>query len=598
MPVPAIPAPRRLRPLLLAVLAATALAYLPVLRNGFVWDDMLYIVENPHVAGGLTAANARWALTALAVGNWHPLTWISHMLDVQAAGLRPWWPHLVNVLLHLANTALLFAALARLTGAAGRSLLVAALFALHPLHVESVAWAAERKDVLSTFFGLLALLGYARYVRAPRAGRYLAVALAFAAALAAKPMLVTLPALLLLLDAWPLGRLRGPALRGALLEKAPLLALSAACAAVAVRAQKAAGAYGAFEPAVRLSNAVVSYVRYLRMTAVPSGLAAFYPHPLRPWPPWQTGGALLALALATALALLAARRRPWLAAGWLWYLGTLVPVIGLVQVGQQALADRYMYLPAVGLFVALAWECGDLAARWPAARPPLLAAAAAVLAALAAATAFQAATWRDTVTVFTRAARVAPGNWVAHFNLGSHYQELGRDEEAITEYRRAVAALPSYEKALNNLAVLHAGRGDFAAAEALFREAIRVSPGYEKPYNNLGVAYVSQGRLPEAEALYRRALAAKPDAVEPRLNLGRLLLKQSRWGEAQSSFAEVLRLDARSADAANGLGIALARQGRYAEALAAFREAARLAPQDREIAENLARALALAAGGR
>lgn len=586
--------PRRLIALLAVLLAVTLAAYLPALDNGFVWDDEQYIVDNPHVAGGLSRESARWALTAFAAGNWHPLTWMSHMLDVELFGLAPRGHHLVNILFHLANVALVFTLFYRLTGAHGRSLAVAALFALHPLRVESVAWAAERKDVLSTLLGLLAIQVHVGRARRPRLHRNLALTLLFALGLAAKPMLVTLPFALLLLDFWPLGRLRAGTLRPLVIEKLPLFALSAASSIVTWSAQQGFGAVAIYGWEERVSNAAVSYVRYLAMTIAPFDLAAIYPLPLQAWPLWQTTGALLTLASLSALALARSRRWPWLPVGWFWYVGTLVPVIGIVHVGQQAVADRYTYVPAVGLFVILAWGCGEFAARRPAASPYLVVLAGVALCALPVLTARQVGVWKDPVALFEHAARVVPGNRVAHYNLGVHLQKLGRDDEAIGHYREVLRSVPGHAKALTNLGVLLSAKGLSNDAELSFLAALRSAPDHKEALNNLGREYMSQGRHPEAEAAFLKALRLAREDLEPRVNLGMLKLKTRQWREAETAFAEAARVHRASVEARNGLGVALARQGRYAEAAAAFEEALRLRPGDRDLGGNLQRALQLA----
>jgi Flp pilus assembly protein TadD len=577
---------RRLPPLLLAALVLVV--FLPALRNGFVWDDQQYVLENPHVTGGLTAGNLRWALTSFLAGNWHPLTWASHMLDVRLFGLAAWGHHLTNVLLHLANTLLLYLLLRGLTGAAGRSLLVAALFAVHPLHVESVAWVAERKDVLSTLLGLLALGAYLRYARRPSPGRYGAVVALFAAGLTAKPMLVTLPFLLLLLDAWPLGRLGRASWRGPLLEKLPLLALSAASSVVTFRAQVSAGAYSPYTLPARLTNAVVAYGRYLGKTFAPVGLSAYYPHAEETLPLGLTAGTLLGLCLATALVVLVRHRRPWLAVGWFWFAGTLVPVIGLVQVGQQAIADRYTYVPLIGVFIAAAWSLGEAAARRPAWRPALVAVPALAVAALSVASIVQLRTWRDSVALYTRAIEVTPGNWLAHFNLGVHYQEQGREEEAAAHYRAALETKPYYEKALNNLGTIAAEQGRSTEAVTWYRAALEAKPEFPDALGNLGAELVKQGRFGEAEALLRQALGKSPDFYEARMNLAELLLRQGRWPESVVEFAGAVRLRPDAARARKGYGVALARLGRYGEAIGQFQEALRLDPADADSRANLA----------
>lgn len=577
----------------LVLAAAVPVTYWPILNNGFVWDDLLYITTNKHVTGGITRENLLWAFTSFQAANWHPLTWISHMLDIEMFGLEPWGPHLVNLLLHGANSVILFVLLQRMTGAVWKSFLVAALFAVHPLHVESVAWAAERKDLLSTFLAFLAIGAQLRYVRRPGRLRSLAVILLFAGGLAAKPMLVTFPFLLLLLEFWPLGRLTPAAWRRAALEKVPLLLLSAASSVVTFAAQAQVGAVSSYEPAARLSNALVSYSRYLAKAVAPFSLAVFYPHPENAWPLWQTLGSALLLALATVLALLQQRRRPYLACGWLWYLGTLVPVIGLVQVGQQALADRYTYVPLTGVFIMVAWSAGELVQWRPRWRASLIATTAAALVALAVASSVLTASWKDTVSLFTRAAEMAPGNWMAHYNLGFHYQENGQPEEAVKHYRAAIAARGDYENALNNLGVLVAARGDSLEAMAYYQAAIKVSPGYAKAYNNLGAELVKHRRLPEAEGYFRQAIRLEPETFKPHQNLADVLARQGRWTDAAAEYSAALALQQDSAAARNGLGVCFASQGRYGEALAQFQEALRLEPGHPDALQNRAKVLGL-----
>lgn len=401
-----------------ALALLTVLAFLPSLGNGYViLDDPLYVTTNHEVRQGITRDGAAWALTANVANNWHPLTVLSHMLDVEVFGLPPAGHHLTSLLLHLAGVLLLFEALRRMTGAVYRSALVAALFAVHPTRVESVAWISERKDVLSGLFFMLALLAYLGWVRRPSAGRYLLVALAMALGLAAKPMLVTLPCVLLLLDFWPLGR-RG--LGRLTLEKIPLFALSAASSLVTLHYQKTSMAPLDVLPwDLRLANAAVSYVAYLGKAFLPRNLAALYPFPME-IPAWKTAGALLLLAIVTAFAIWRARKSPWLLVGWLWFLGTLVPVIGLVQVGRQAMADRYTYLPFIGLFLAVVWglaELMELVERRGALRPVLGALAILAILGLAGMARAQTRHWRDSVTLFRHALAVTGDNPLARRGL-------------------------------------------------------------------------------------------------------------------------------------------------------------------------------------
>jgi tetratricopeptide (TPR) repeat protein len=446
---------RRLPLLLGAALALLTLAaYLPTLHNGFVnLDDGLYVTGNPHVQQGITGAGVAWALTANVANNWHPLTLLSHLLDCQLFGLDAAGHHATSLLLHLANVVLLFAVLRRLTGAVWRSAAVAALFAVHPAHVESVAWVAERKDVLSALFWLLAMAAYGRYARRPSVGRYLPVALAMALGLAAKPMVVTLPFALLLLDIWPLERL-GLGWKRLAVEKLPLLALSAASSLVTLHYQRTSLAPLGLDPwSLRLANAAVSYTAYLGKLLLPSNLAVFYPIPLA-IPAWKVAGAVALLAILTALAVRTARKAPWLLVGWLWFLGTLVPVIGLVQVGRQAMADRYTYIPSIGLFVAIVWGIAGLVGER---RAVLATAAAVVIALLVAGTWMQAGTWRDSVTLYRHALAVTPDNYLAHLGLAKALVAKGDGAGAAEQYRAALALRPGLIEARAGLeAVLHA----------------------------------------------------------------------------------------------------------------------------------------------
>ncbi|HWR97009.1 MAG TPA: tetratricopeptide repeat protein [Candidatus Methanoperedens sp.] len=500
---------------LLALAALVLIAFSPVLRNEFVGiDDGTYILENPHVARGLTVPGAVWAFTNRGYAmNWHPLTWLSHMLDVSLFGLAPRGHHAVNLLLHLLNALLLFLVLGRWTGAFWRSALVAALFAVHPLHVESVAWASERKDVLSALFFLLTLGAYRGYVGRPGGLRYLAVAGCLTLGLLSKQMLVTLPFLLLVLDVWPLGRLRGPlrarSLAPVVLEKLPLAALSAIFSLVVYLIQTEGGAHASLPGLtlpVRAANALMSYAAYLAKTVWPHELIVFYPHPRALpglGPALLAAGALLGLSLAAALGL---RRRPWLAAGWLWYLGTLVPVIGLVQVGRQALADRYTYVPLVGVFIAASW---GLAAAVRGRRQRLIAgvAAGAILLALTAASREQVRLWRDGKTLFGHAVAVDPRSSLAHHNLANVLLKEGHTQEAIEHYRQVTRLLPEYAEAYVGLGVASGVLGLLEEEASWYRQALAVDPRNYKALVNLGAAYRDLGRLQEAGAAEAQARA-------------------------------------------------------------------------------------------
>jgi tetratricopeptide (TPR) repeat protein len=437
---------RRLPLLLGAALAfLTLAAWLPALQNGFInLDDPYYVTTNPQVRPGITRGGLAWAMTAKVASNWHPLTMLSHILDCQLFGLDPAGHHATSLLLHLANALLLFEVLRRMTGAAGRSAAVAALFAVHPTHVESVAWVAERKDVLSALFWLLAMGAWARYARAPAIGRYLLVALLMILGLMAKPMVVTLPFALLLLDIWPLDRLR-LGWRRLLIEKLPLLALSAASSLITLRYQETSLAPLDVVPwSLRAANALVSYVAYLGKIFLPRHLAVFYPIPLA-IPAWKVAGAALLLAALTALAVWRARWEPWLLTGWLWFLGTLVPVIGLVQVGRQAMADRYTYIPSIGLFLAVVWS---VAWFWRSHRAALATVSAIVILALAAVTRVQIGYWSDSATLFRHALAVTgDDNYLAHIGLGKALMAEKDWNGAAEQFRAALALYPHLSEA-------------------------------------------------------------------------------------------------------------------------------------------------------
>lgn len=522
------PGKREARPLLLApgLALLTLLTFLPALDNGFVaYDDDLYVTANPGVQQGITAAGLRWALAAVVAENWHPVTLASHMLDAELFGLDPRGHHLTSLVLHAANVLLLFSFLRRTTGASWRSAAAAALFAVHPTRVESVAWVAERKDVLSGLFFFLCLLAYARYAERPSLPRYLAVVAALALGLAAKPMLVTLPFVLLLLDLWPLGRFRPGRLRPLLLEKLPLLALSAAASAATLVAQRGALAE-ALPLGQRLANALVAYATYLGKILLPRDLAVFYPMPPA-LPTWKVAGAALLLAVLTAAALQLGRRATYLPVGWFWFLGMLVPVIGLVQVGSQSMADRYTYLPAVGLFLIAAWGLPDALPRRKAARPILTTATLAAILVLALAARAQTVHWRNTITLFHHAAAVTEGNYVAHLNLAEALREAGRREEALEHYRAAIAARPRLPRAYAALGGALRSWGHPAEALPPLRTALELDPTDARTHATLAMALDDLDRTEEAIAALRRALELDPSMANARRGLE---LLQTRSG--------------------------------------------------------------------
>jgi Flp pilus assembly protein TadD len=572
--------------LCVAVLAAaTLIVFGPALQCGFVFDDEQYVSENAVVRSGLTAHGFFWAWTTTHAANWHPLTWLSLMLDGHLLGTSPWSYHLVNVLLHVANTLLLFVLLWRLTGATGRSALVAALFAMHPLRVESVAWVSERKDVLSTLFGLWALLAYVRYARAPSVVRYLLVGVGLALSLLAKPMLVTLPAVFLLLDYWPLGR-RGPThdgrvqLRRLVLEKLPLLALCVASCVVTLWAQARSEAVQSLThlpPVQRLANAALSYTDYLRQMVLPSDLAPYYPHPRGGSSGAGATAAGLFLAAATVVAVRLARRYPYLAVGWLWYLGTLVPVIGLVQVGDQARADRYTYFPLIGIFLMLVWGLADLARRWRCERPAACLAAV-LLVYLGIVSWGQVHYWHDSVVLWEHTLAVAGESAKAHINLGKALKQRGDLEGASRHYRDALRLEPDNAVAHNNLGVTYLDREDYAEAARQFREALRLEPDNALAHNNLGIVLLHGRDHSEAVRHFQESLRLDPNYARAHNNLGLACLEQGQSAEAELHFRDALRLEPNYARAHHHLGLALRAQGKEEEAARHFAEALRLGP--------------------
>jgi tetratricopeptide (TPR) repeat protein len=607
----------------------TVAIYLPVVELSFVtFDDTYYLTNNPKVQAGLRWDSVRWAFTRAHAANWHPLTWLSHMLDCQLYGLKPLGHHVTSLLFHTANTLLLFGLLKRLTGAFWRSALVAALFALHPLHVESVAWVAERKDVLSTFFFMLTLLAYARYAeqagsteKASDRGQesesnagtqktnhvsrithhvsrpthhaslfYLLSLFCFALGLMSKPMLVTVPFVMLLLDCWPLRRFqiaglntRSSALWRLVGEKAPFFMLSAASCVVTVIAQQKGGALSSFAGVTgvsmesRIINTPISYAWYLAKLLWPTDLAVIYPYE-RDWPLVQ---ALLAAALLVALTGVAwwqACRRAYLAVGWLWFLGKLVPVIGLVKVGAQSIADRYTYLPAIGLFIALAWGLADLTAGWPNRTLPLAAGAAAVLAACALAVGAQLLYWQNTESLFQHALAVTRNNYIANNNLGLYIAEHGQLELAKKYYRAAIQIAPSYPPPWNNLGTTLVQQRRYEDAIVVFEGALNLNPRSAEAESNLGAALSCLDKPDEAVPHLQEAIRLNPEHSMAHFNLGNALLRKDRLPEAIEQFRITTQLNPHYAEAYSNLGLVLVKQRKPEEAAVEFRHALALQP--------------------
>jgi tetratricopeptide (TPR) repeat protein len=573
--------------------AVTFAAFLQLTRCDFInYDDPAYVTENMHIRHGVTMAAIRWAFTTDYASNWHPLTWMSHMLDVQLFGLNPRRHHLVSLLFHIANTLLLFHVFNRMTKAPWKSAFVAALFALHPLHVESVAWVAERKDVLSTFFWMLTMAAYVRYVERPSVVRYSTVLIFFAPGLMSKPMLVTLPFVLLLLDYWPLGRPfllhSSPAgLRRLFLEKVPLFVLSGLSCIVTYAVQKSGGAVKSFEAfpfGARIANALVSYVIYMGRAVWPIELSIFYPYPGPP-PLWQVLGAAAVLCAVTFAAVRLAKRFPPLLFGWLWFTGTLIPVIGIVQVGRQAMADRYTYVPLVGLFVIVSWGAPSLLAGLRPDRPLFKRAltafsASALLFFLFIVTWMQAGCWNNSITLYDHALEVTSNNSEIYYNRGVVYKDAGDLTLAIADFDRAIEINPGRPEAYINRGLVYDKLGNPARAIADFDAAVRVNPGSSMAYNNRGIAYTRLGDHRQAISDFEKAVEADPNDPNPLFNLGHAQMDEGNYALAMETFGKLIKLDPDYAPAYANRGLAYDALGSEAKALEDFNRAIAIKPDD------------------
>jgi len=567
------------------LVAITWLVFGQTLRHDFVnFDDHVYVYENPSITRGLTVDGVIGAFVHSHARNWHPLTTISHMLDCQVYGLKPGGHHFTSVLLHTIAVVLLFFVLRQMTHAFWRSAFVAALFAIHPLHVESVAWVAERKDVLSAVFFMLTLSVYVCYVRAPSVRRYLTVILLFALGLMSKPMLVTLPFVLLLLDYWPLGRFDKPAsakarsrpvswldrqsiIQHLVLEKIPLFVLSALSCGATLLAQGRDGAIDQLPGLWRLHNAVVSYVTYIWEMFWPARLAVFYPHPNNQLTPWQI---ILAIAflVAVSLAVISLRKKnPYILTGWFWYLGMLVPVIGLVQVGEQAHADRYTYLPQIGLYVLIAWAVIDLTAFWRTRRTFFAIAAPAAIVALSWCAFVQTSYWKNSEMLWSRALGVTSNNDVAHNNLGFLFLRRNELDRAISHFETALNIRSSNAEThynlgaaliLNNLANTLARQGRPDEAITHYEEAVKLRPDYADAYYNLGSVLLQQGRTDDAIAQWRKALVVQPRDGEVYTSLGNAFFRKGLLKEAISHYQQALEVAPQNALARNNMAWILA----------------------------------------
>lgn len=595
--------------LLLVVL--TLGIYWSVTGHDFVdYDDGDYVKGNSQVQAGLSAAGVQWAFTTGHASNWHPLTWLSHMLDVSLFGPKAGGHHLTSLIIHCANSVLVFLLLRALTGASWGCFIVASLFAWHPLHVESVAWVSERKDVLSAFFALLSLWAYAEYVKrrsvavGGKARRWFVISLAFLVlGLLSKPMLVTLPCVMLLLDYWPLGRV--PAETGATaarfkgffrlaVEKLPFFALSLASSIVTFLVQRKGGAVSPLESlpvGARLANAAMSYARYLRKTFWPDDLSVLYPHPGH-WPASQVIGATALLLVLTLAAFLLRKRMPYVFVGWLWFVGMLVPVIGLVQVGIQSMADRYTYLPLLGIFLALVWSGAASVERWMVLHLPVSIVAGMAVGGCAVLTVNQVGIWTNSEALFGHAVRVTEKNYLAYNNLGFYLSSQGRTAEALTNYEASLRINPNYADAHNNLGHALAQRKQYAEAIVHYRVGLRTAPENTEIHNNLGNALSESGELDAAMAEYRFVLKRNPKHADAHNNLGIALAMRGKLDEAMEHFNLALRYKPADAGAHGNLGNAFAALRKWDEATAHYREALKLSPNDAQTRNNLGNVLA------
>ena len=587
------------RPLALAALliGTTLLVYAQTWRFDYVLiDDPIEVSANPRVQAGLTLQNVVWCFSSFFDGNWIPFTWLSLMLDTTVFGFRPGGYHFTNVLLHVADTVLLFAFLARATGHQLRSAFVAALFALHPLHVESVAWITERKDVLSTLFGFVSLLAYVRYAKSGRSWALAACFVSFVASLLSKPTLVTLPFLLLLLDYWPLDRWTASvnAVGKLLLEKVPFVAVSAVFAVITVRAQASAGGVRtleAFPLSVRSANAVVAYAAYLGKTLFPRDLMVYYPHPGAELA-WSTVAEAAVLLLAiSAVAVAGIRRCPYLFVGWAWYLGTLLPMIGIVQVGGQQMADRYTYFPLIGFFIALVWLVCDFVPAGLLQARVLPAVAVCTLAALAWATFVQAGYWQDDMSLFGHSPAATKNNAYMLNKFGVALVQRGKLNEAIENFEAAIRRKPRSFDPQYNLALVLQKIGRLDEAAQHYRTALALNEQHADAHNNLGAILLDQGKYAEAKQQFQRAAEINPNRVEAHINLGALCLKTREYAEAITQNQRALAINPRLVQCRRNIVAALLAQGRSDEAVSQLELILRDAPGDEEARAELARIL-------
>jgi len=603
------------------LILGTLLVFWQVHDFGFVnYDDNGYVYENSHVLNGLTGEGVIWAFTTNHMGYWHPLTWLSLMLDCQLSlpgGANPGWMHLMNLLLHLVNTLLVFAVFRKMTGALWRGAFVAAAFAIHPMHVESVAWIVERKDVLSTLFLLLTLAAYISYVRRRGLVRYALTMLLFALGLLAKPMLVTLPFLLLLLDYWPLNRFTAEyaetpsacsgraaekkykiksansAVRPTgwlIIEKIPFIALSVVSSVITFLTQLG---YSGVVPIdalplkARIANVFLSYTRYTGKLFWPQNLAVFYPFDVNRFAFWQVGVCVLLLLVISIFVIRFGRNRKYLPVGWFWFVVTLVPVIGVVQVGKQAFADRYTYVSYIGLFIMIAWGLPELLSKWPQRKIALGLSMVIALIPLGICTHKQISYWNNSFILFSHAIEVTQNNYIAYNNLGVTCYQLGRYQDAVEAYKQAIRIQPDFAEAHYNLGAAYGKLGRGQDEIEAYKQAIRIKPDHAKAYYNLGVSYKDLGRYEDAVEAYKQAIRIKPDYAEAHYNLGFTCYQLGRYQDAVEAYKRAIRIQPDFTLTHYNLGVVYDILGRYEDAIEAYKQTIKIKPDYAEAHYNL-----------
>jgi tetratricopeptide (TPR) repeat protein len=628
----------------LALAVATLVVFWPVYGFDFLnYDDLGHITENRHVAGGLSLDGVIWAFTTNYFGNWHPMLWLSYMLDCQLHGIEPGWYHLTNLFIHICSTLLLFAALKSMTAAPWRSAFVAAAFALHPLHVEPVTWISTRNHLLSSSFWMLTILAWARYVEKPAAGKYLLALLFFAFGLMSKPMVVTMPFVLLLLDYWPLERFEQKTLRRLVCEKIPFFILSGVLSVVTFFVSRSFGAMVAVDvisPRIRIANAFISYAKYIWKMLWPAGLAVHYPHPGQSLSMYHAVAAAVLLLAISVPVIRIAKGHGYLLTGWLWYLLTLVPVIGLVQAGAQAMADRYTYIPSIGIFIIVAWGMNELLGKWRYRRIILGISASIILLSWSVCCRYQLRFWPDSMSLFKHAIEVTKNNDVAQFGLAKAFRQQGKLDEAIEHYTEALRINPNYPHVHVDLGIALFEKGKANQAIEHFNQALQLKPDFADAHTNLGYALIRQGKFDEAAVHLRKAIALDPYAAKAHYHLAMLLARQDKIDETITHLrqavaagpnwlpaindlawilatnpdsqlrdpAEAIRLAERACeltnyqrpDLLNTLAAAYASSGKFAEAVTTAEKALQLAePQGpNELTENIRNCLRLYRAGK